>query len=192
MKRFVATITAAAFVAMLVISVTASAGEKEKKNEKRAKKPKPTASPTVTPTTDPTEPPPPAPPPPCADMRVATPNYAFNAETGTGLLTLDVEVAEPSCSAVDYRLVVLDGVEEGAATLTETSVAGNGVTRAGLSGDPGNQGFVSYVVPVTDDDPEICIYSESISSDGMLLDRAPDEACLYIGPGPGNGGRPYN
>ena len=188
MKRFVATITAAALVLMLVISMTASAGEKQRKNEKKPKKhPKPTASPT----TDPTEPPPPVEVPACADMRVATPSYVFNEVAGSGLLTLDVEVAAPSCSNIDYRLVVLDGVEEDAAILTETSVTGNGVARAGLSGDPGSYGFVSYVIDVPDDDTEICIFSESLS-DGTLLDRAPDEACLYIGPGNGNGGRPYN
>ena len=195
MKRFVATITAAALVVMLVISMTAFAGEKENKKEKRAKKPKatasPTASPTATPTTDPTEPPPPI-VPDCADMRYATDNYTYNDATDSGLLTLDVEVSAPSCSDVAYRLIVLDGLEPGADVLADETVAGNEFERAGLGPDPGSHGFVSYVLPISDDDVEICFYSETLDQDGTLLDRAPNGGCAYVGPGQGSGGRSYN
>lgn len=110
-----------------------------------------------------------SPGPGCADFISGSWGYSLTSNPGRGSLTVNADLAAPSCPDYAYDLFALD--EAGTRLLAHSSVSGNGAVtlalRASVPGDP-------LLPPST-----ICIYGTT-GRGGRVYDRAPDTGCIIV------------
>jgi hypothetical protein len=129
----------------------------------------------------------------CADGSAGW-DVVHGGGTYTGVLfDFFVEHAAPTCPDVTYVLHIVDGlqIDGWASQLAGTDVTERDMTELVApivrSGDGALR--MQYDETVVDDDPSVCVYTETIK-DGVVLDRAPDVSCSDVDPG--SGGRSYD
>ncbi|HVE62795.1 MAG TPA: hypothetical protein VNB94_03185 [Mycobacteriales bacterium] len=115
--------------------------------------------------------------PACADFVGASGVYRSDST-----LSILVDLADASCRAVRYTLVILD--EAGSTEpLQEITLSGDGTTSS-----------VGFNTTVGDDDSQICVYVLSTAGNGPhVFDRGPDTGCELVQREEGTaGGKHFN
>jgi hypothetical protein len=120
--------------------------------------------------------------PACADIAGA--GFSLTSGVLGGSVSIDDAALEPvaSCSSVTYT-VYATWTTPGGKTL---------VRRESRQGDDVNEFVAGYSIRVPGNLTFVCVYVESTTSSGSVLDRAPNSGCINEGPGAPGGGGTYN